>query len=631
MKNSKKHNFREYLKPDKNEDDKKILVCHWVINSIFLLVFSGVMGIFCLKLATAGYSIELFKSFFGLGSPNDVALLLLVLNLLPIALLTLICFFAFNRMMPAILTSGALVLALSCVNYFKLAFRNDPFLFSDITFASEAANMMNNYKIKLTGLMYAMLAFIVIMAVLAHFFMKARIRRRAIRIAAPFAAAVVFAVLVLTLYSSSAVYNKACNVYVPMPEGEGLNYWNEVDQYCSRGFIYPFIHSATQMRSVKPVGYSKDEAQALTEGVSVPIDDSKKVNFISIMLEAYSDLSPFDIEYEMDPYEYFRQLQASSVSGELVTNIFAGGTIDTERTYITGSTEMYEYRGAADSLARYFNDNGYFTQFCHPGYGWFYNRQNVMEYLGFQSVHFFEDRYDYGTGYLISDDLFFSDLITLFEECVSSGSPYFNFSVTYQNHGPYDTDKLVEDGSEYVAQGELSDYSYYALNNYLNGIAQTDEALRNFIGYFEESGEPTVIVLFGDHKPWLGDSNLVYTELNADFSLESDESFYQYYNTPYIIWANDAAKKVLGNNFAGDGGDFSPCFLSMKLFDLCSYDGSYTTQALRALNSQLDVVSITGRHRMVSTGVLSQDLSEDAQAALNEYWKLQYYCGFDMY
>jgi len=631
MRNSRKHNFRDYLFPDKNEGEKKALVWHWVINIAFLLVFSAVMGVFSLKLATSNYSIGLFKSFFGLGSPNDVALLLLILNILPIVLLTLFFFFAFNRMMPAILTSGVLVTVLSCVNYFKLLFRDDPFLFSDITLVTEGANMMSSYSIRLTPFIYVMFAFVLLMAVLAHFFMTARIRRRAIRIASPLAAVAIFALLYISLYSSSAVYNKTCNVYVPMPEGESLNYWSDVDQYCSRGFMYSFIHSATQMRSVKPEGYTRDEAKKLTEGTSSPIDDDKKVNFISVMLEAYSDLSQFDIEYEIDPYEYFRILQANSVSGELVTNIFAGGTIDSERTYITGSTQMYEYRRAADSLARYFNDNGYFTQFCHPGYGWFYNRQNVMEYLGFQSVHFLEDRYNYGTGYPINDALFFEDLITLFEESVANGTPYFNFSVTYQNHGPYDTQELSPDGREYVAKGDMSDYSYFALNNYLSGISQTNAALQDFIGYFEKSDEPTVIVLFGDHKPWLGDSNLVYTELGADFSLESDDSFYQYYNTPYIIWANDAAKETLGNDFIGGGGDFSPCFLSMKLFDLCSYDGNYTTNALRALYDQLDVVSITGRNRMRSTGVLSQDLSKDAQAALDEYLKLQYYCGFDMY
>ena len=72
------------------------------------------------------------------------------------------------------------------------------------------------------------------------------------------------------------------------------------------------------------------------------------------------------------------------------------------------------------------------------------------------------------------------------------------------------------------------------------------------------------MVLFGDHKPWGGNGNSAYEGIGADFSMTSLESFYEYYSTPYLIWANSAAKEVLNNDFEGDGGDFSPCFLMQE-------------------------------------------------------------------
>ena len=51
-----------------------------------------------------------------------------------------------------------------------------------------------------------------------------------------------------------------------------------------------------------------------------------------------------------------------------------------------------------------------------------------------------------------------------------------------------------------------------------------------------------VIVVFGDHNPWLGDGNAVYKAIGLDLDFSTEEGFYNYYSTRYLIWANDAAK-----------------------------------------------------------------------------------------
>ena len=613
---------------DKGRKGRREFVLHWIINLAFLLLFSAAMGVLSLRLGTANYGAELFESFFGFSTRG---LALLFFNLAPVCLLTLFLFFAFNRAMPAVLISGGFTLLLSCVNYFKLAFRDDPMLASDISFFTEALKISAGYETRLTQLMWFAVFLVIAGGVFAHFFMRARISRRAVRIFAPGALLLLSLVLYFSLFTNASLYARASNTLVEFSDGWRMNYWSDTDQYCSRGFIYPFIYSTTNMGSKKPEDYDKKAAQAImdAEAILVSTAGGEQVNFISIMLEAYCDFSEFGLSFSENPYEYFHQIQEGGYSGELVTNIFAGGTIDTERCFITGSTAMYEYRGAAYSFARYFDERGYFTQFCHPGYGWFYNRQNVMEYLGFESLHFFEDRYDIGTGYLMEDGLFFADLISLFEESVAAGMPYFNFSVTYQNHGPYDAGELSWGSREFVAQGDLSDYSYYVLNNYLSGIKRTDDALSEFFSYFEESEEPCVIVLFGDHKPWLGDSNIVYAELGVDFSFDADAGFYSYYNTPYVIWANEAAKMVLGNDFSGEGEDFSPAFLMPKVFELCGFSDSVVANELMELYRALPVVHVSGRFREGDD--LSYDISGEARGALSRFLNLQHYFSFDMY
>ena len=93
----------------------------------------------------------------------------------------------------------------------------------------------------------------------------------------------------------------------------------------------PFIHSAKTAVEKAPDGYDKGESAAyLASFEDSYIPEDKKVNIIAIMLEAYNDFSKFGtLEFGTDPYEYFHSLQSESLHGELVPNIFAGGTIDT--------------------------------------------------------------------------------------------------------------------------------------------------------------------------------------------------------------------------------------------------------------------------------------------------------------
>ncbi|MFK5283635.1 hypothetical protein ACI3PL_29080, partial [Lacticaseibacillus paracasei] len=80
------------------------------------------------------------------------------------------------------------------------------------------------------------------------------------------------------------------------------------------------------------------------------------------------------------------------MAGQLTTTIFGGGTIDTERKVLTGFSDMSPINGMTNSFVHYFNEQNYITRFMHPGDAWFYNRQNIDRYLGFQKT-LFRDNY----------------------------------------------------------------------------------------------------------------------------------------------------------------------------------------------------------------------------------------------
>jgi len=595
----------------------------WFLNIAIVLVWVIGIGLIPLYFTAVNYGRELLISY--LTRP-----LLFVLNVLPGLLIALLLLGITNRMWPAVLGSGVIVIGASVVHYFKMQTRTEPLMATDIRYMTEAASISSRYTLTVSPVMILSAAAIVIAVVFAIVCLKARFRSGKLRLLFLAAVIVLCTGIYIGVYRSADIFNLTENTDVVLSNGRRLSRWSETDRYCSRGFWYPFLYSTTEFGAHKPEGYSEAEAEALLAAYSgEDLSETRKVNVISVMLEAYADFSVYEsLDFSADPYRFFHELQAESISGQLDTNIFAGGTIDTERCYMTGTTEAYGYRGAAQSFIRWFSAQGYETEFCHPGYTWFYNRQNVSEYLGFDRSYFGDDTYLIReTGEIMADADFFPRIVEQYRAAAADGSPYFNMSVTYQNHGPYDTDKLSEGASEYIRQNGLSDESYYIFNNYFSGIAETDAALEAFVDTMRSEEAPVVLVIFGDHKPWLGDNSSAYAEAGIDLRSMTEESYYTYCQAPYVIWANDAAKAALGKDFRGDGGDFSPCYLMMKLFDACGFSGDAYINAQREICAAADIVSPALSHYR-SGGILYEkfeDLPETAQEKIQDLLILSYY------
>lgn len=596
----------------------KTRLLHWTINILALVIWACAFTAACLYFARPGYGRELFFSYFSNAR-------ILLLNILPVLLITFFIYLLSNRVWIATLTSGVLLFAVTLINYFKLLSRSDPLLASDARYIVEAAKIGEGYDFSFTGPIIAVIIGILLVSALSFFLFRARLpnrRRRGVMLAVLI---VLGAALYAGVYRSDDVYEKTANLNVAMSNGKVMSQWSDTDNYVCRGFFYPLVHSTAKLGDGRPEGYDKNEASdILVSYARDDIPEGEKVSVIAVMLEAYNDFSEFGLTFENDPYEFFHELRAQGISGRLVTNIFAGDTIDTERSFITGSTVKYEYRKGADSFARYFKDQGYYTEFTHPCYGWFYNRQNVFEYLGFDARWFYETRYQMPEGWgMMHDGPFFADLVALFDECTEKrAQPYFNFSVTYQNHGPYPADYRESDVNYYSADS-LSAAGANILNNYLAGIKETDDALRSFVGGLSGRDEPVVLILFGDHNPWLGGGGWVYGELGVSLELGSEEGFYNYYCTPYVIWANDAAKEALNADFIGEGGDISPAFLLSLLFDEAGWGGDGFMKMNRELRGASDVFHKTGV--ILQDGVLTGDVPEDVRALYDRYQAVQYY------
>jgi hypothetical protein len=194
----------------------------------------------------------------------------------------------------------------------------------------------------------------------------------------------------------------------------------------------------------------------------------------------------------------------------------------------------------------------------------------------------------------------------------------FSFSVSYQNHGPYDTTP-VEEPPRVTCLDEQSNNIF---NHYLRGLGKTITALTGMVEELEAMEEPVVLVLFGDHKPWAGNAESAYAAAGVSFDLSTEEGFYNYYSTPYLIWANSAAKETLGNRFVGKGEDISPCFLMAEVFDACGFEGSGFMQTQRYIR---DITPLLHVQNLYWQNGLTDKLSTISNGTVDCYLWAEYF------
>lgn len=490
--------------------------------------------------------------------------MLFVMNAMPVVVIALLLFCAFGNAFISSGLTSTLFLILSIVNRYKIEFRDEPLVPMDLMLVKEANGMMTEGGFKVSLLLVgAVVLFIILQFVLAYFIRQKSFKWR-YRIPA-----VALAVLILVsgnnhYYAKAGTYNNFKVIG---------NQYNATKQFNSRGFIYSFIYNASAYKVEKPEGYKKEIVEKLIEDYAkssgakaTSTNGKKKPHVIMVMGEAFSDFTNgTDLKFtnEEDPLRFYNTLieQENTLSGHIIGPTFGGGTANTEYESLTGGANLYLnkslttaytlIRKPTEALPSSLEKLGYSSVGMHPGYSWFYNRQNVYNNFGFQQSYF-EDQFEQKKkGNYLAEDITVNKMIEVFEaHQKSNNNPLFEFCVTIQNHGPYDD--AGHYGNEKVAfetQQPLSADGAKMLSTYLVGLRDADRQLERLITYFDAVNEPVVVVYFGDHLPYLGADYKVYRELGYDLSPNGNTTQrLNNYKTPFFIWKNTAASSIVDLN-----------------------------------------------------------------------------------
>ena len=313
--------------------------------------------------------------------------------------------------------------------------------------------------------------------------------------------------------------------------------------YRDYGMPYCFISTSVSAGISRPRGYSeemitdilKDKTKRKTKTILKQKDDSTDhPNIIVLQMESFTVAQDYaNIEVSKDPTPVFNRLYDEYSSGSFVVPACGAGTANTEFEVLTGISAKffgpgeYPYKGklrrnVLESLAYVTRSHGYNTAALHDHRALFYNRNEVYANLGFNtftSVEYMNNVSFTPTNWC-KDKVLTGEIMEIME---STEERDFLHVISVEGHGSYPTERVFKKPyTEVTAEDEDTKWRY---EYYLNECHEMDTFIGDLIDAINESGEPTVMLIYGDHIPALDVKEENYKQKDL-------------YTTRYVIWDN---------------------------------------------------------------------------------------------
>lgn len=317
-----------------------------------------------------------------------------------------------------------------------------------------------------------------------------------------------------------------------IPYSQKMNYYNT-------GFVAGFLYNLNVQAMKEPSDYSEKTIKKITETYTQLAKErttvEEKPNIVYIMSESFSDpLRLNGLSINQDPLAAYRQLADESVSGQMLSQGFGGGTANIEFEALTSFsmepfqpqmttpyTMLIPKKTNVPSIVSFLKEQDYQATAIHPYNTSMYKRKDVYKRLGFDRF-LYEDTMTHTEKIeknpYISDQAAFEEVLDLLKQ---AKQPQFIHLVTMQTHMPY-TDKYQH--TSYRANiTEKQD----SVDNYLQDIAYTSQALAAFCESLQTLSKPTLVVFWGDHLPGIYPDELL--QKNDERTLHETE--YLFFNS----------------------------------------------------------------------------------------------------
>lgn len=426
---------------------------------------------------------------------------------------------------------SAVWLIIGIVNGYMLSVRVTPFNAQDLKVIDDALTMLDKYFTGIQGVLI-ITAIVVVISWLVHMWKRGGIYKGKVHRVAAMIVSVIGIAGIVPL-TSWAIENRVVSNY----------FGNIAFAYEDYGLPYCFGASLFNTGIEQPSGYTKGAIEAINEDeklTSVSTDRAEMPNIILIQLESFFD--PYEVEFfttSEDPIPTFRYLMENYSSGYCKVPSVGAGTANTEFEVLTGMNLRYFGPGEypyktilkyqeTESVATALKEFGYGAHALHNNGGNFYSRADVFNNMGFDSYTSkeFMNVLQYTENGWAKDDILTEHILNAMD---STKQQDFVFAITVEGHGDYPEEKMIEN-PRITVQGIEDEGLTNSWEYYVNHLYETDQFIADLLAEIEKRGEPTVLVMYGDHLPTMG--------------LEAGDLKNRYvYNTNYVMWDNIGLEK----------------------------------------------------------------------------------------
>ncbi len=569
---------------------KKLHIEKYLVPNVPFMLFIAAVGLF--------FSVE--YSNHNLANLNVVTMLE---NILLYFLMMAVLYIVTGKTACSAIVISVVWLLLSIANYYVTLFRGTMLTPTDFLVLETAKSVAGNYKFVLTkNICVAAAALVFFISAVIYLDRHTKNKAKRLKVAG-------WTVVGFVMLTRSLLQN---TVY----------YWDINANLADYGFGVSMVSMAGNMYVAKPDNYDSTKAYEGLQNYAEANNDFSP-NIIVVMNESFSDLSALNDNIDSNTYmPYYNSLQDNIVKGIAMVSTLGGGTSNSEWEFLTANSMMFipntspymQFVGEeSGSVVETLNERGYYTAAIHPYYASGYNRSNVYQDFGFDDFIDIEDfqSKDYERNLYLSDRADYEKVIEVFES-KEQESPVFIFNITMQNHSGYTSGYYGDD----TIKLSPSMGTYPDAEEYLTLVKKSDEAIHILLDYFSAVEEPTVVLFFGDHQPYL-DQTFYEEMFEISFNHLSFNNFVKMHKVPFFIWANYDIEEQQGVRTSLN-------FLSSLLFDATGIPTTAYQNYLLELYKNYPVISKTGYEDKTGEYYHYNNISSTPQQ-LQEYWYYQYY------
>lgn len=528
--------------------------------------------------------------------------------------LVLLVFFGWVSSLLGLLRSGSIfylltIIGVGIANYLKMRYRMEPIYPDDLKMITEFGMIRDMVGIPLFLLFLLLLAaglFLIGFSLKRS--LKLKKKQQWLRLGF-FLFTTILLLYVGSFNQQGNLLRKAYNkTALWIPYSQKMNYYNT-------GFMGGFLYNLPVAAMEEPKNYSEENIKKITQEYQAREKETsdEKPNIVYVMSESFSDPSRLNGLEILggDPLQAYRTVADRTYSGEMLSQNYGGGTANIEFEALTGfSMELFNAQMTTPytmlmsefnqfpSIVSTLKKRGYEATAIHPYNTSMYKRKDVYNTFGFDQ--FLDEKTMKHTD-TIENNPYISDQSAyqeIFDHLDKNKKPQFLHLVTMQTHMPYEN-KYAE--LPYTAKGDNS----LSVRSYLQDIALSSEALKDFLGKLDDLPERTLVVFWGDHLPG------IYSD-----AIQEENQGHQLRETEFLMYDN---RHLLNNQQVTT----SPFYFAADLFQQARLQMTGFQQLLISLQKELPAFE-KGMYYQAGTWHKEARLNKEQEKIYQDYQMIQY-------